>query len=62
MCSPGCPGTHSVDQDALELTNLPASASQMLGLKAYPTTAQIYHFPLLCRLSVVSLIFGLALL
>jgi hypothetical protein len=25
---PGCPGTHSVDQAALELRNLPASASQ----------------------------------
>ncbi|GAB1286801.1 Eukaryotic translation initiation factor 3 subunit J-B [Apodemus speciosus] len=28
--SPGCPGTHSVD---LKLRNLPASASQVLGLK-----------------------------
>jgi hypothetical protein len=32
MCSPGCPGTHSVDQAGLELTNPPASASQVLGL------------------------------
>jgi hypothetical protein len=29
--SPGCPGTHFV---------LPASASQVLGLKVYATTAQ----------------------
>jgi hypothetical protein len=34
LCSPGCPGTHSVDQAGLELRNLPASASQGLGLKA----------------------------
>jgi hypothetical protein len=27
LCSPGCPGTHSVDQAGLELRNLPASAS-----------------------------------
>ena len=31
--SPGCPGTHFVDQAGLELRNLPASASQVLGLK-----------------------------
>jgi hypothetical protein len=36
--SPGCPGTHSVDQAGLELRNLPASASQVLGLKACATT------------------------
>ncbi|GAB1285168.1 Monocarboxylate transporter 14 [Apodemus speciosus] len=29
----GCSGTHSVDQAGLELKNLPASASQVLGLK-----------------------------
>jgi hypothetical protein len=31
LCSPGCRGTHSVDQAGLELRNLPASASQVLG-------------------------------
>jgi hypothetical protein len=31
--SPGCPGTHSVNQAGLELRNPPASASQVLGLK-----------------------------
>ena len=38
LCSPGCPGTHSVDQAGLELKNLPASTSQVLGLKACATT------------------------
>jgi hypothetical protein len=39
LCSPGCLGTHSVDQAGLELRNLPASASQVLGLKAGTTIA-----------------------
>jgi hypothetical protein len=38
LCSPGCPGTHSVDQAGLELRNSPVSASQVLGLKACTTT------------------------
>jgi hypothetical protein len=38
LCSPGCPGAHFVDQAGLELRNLPASASRVLGLKAYATT------------------------
>jgi hypothetical protein len=33
LCSPGCPGTHSVDQAGLELRVPPASASQVLGFK-----------------------------
>jgi hypothetical protein len=33
-CSPGCPGAHSVDQAGLKLRDPPASASQVLGLKA----------------------------
>jgi hypothetical protein len=37
LCSPGCPGTHFVDQAGLELRNPPASASQVLGLKACTT-------------------------
>jgi hypothetical protein len=40
LCSTGCPGTHSVDQAGLWLRNLPASASQVLGLKACTTTAR----------------------
>jgi hypothetical protein len=38
LCSLGCPGTHSVDQAGLKLRNPPASASQVLGLKACATT------------------------
>jgi hypothetical protein len=41
LCSPGCPGTHSVDQVGLELRNPPASASRVLGLKACPTTPSL---------------------
>jgi hypothetical protein len=37
LCSPGCPGTHFVDQPGLELRNTPASASQVLGLKVCTT-------------------------
>jgi hypothetical protein len=37
LCSPGCPRTHFVDQTGLELRNLPASASQVLGLKVCTT-------------------------
>jgi hypothetical protein len=36
LCSPGCPGIHSVDQAGLEL-DPPASASRVLGLKACAT-------------------------
>jgi hypothetical protein len=39
LCSPGCPGTYSVDQAGLELRNPPAFASQVLGLKACATIA-----------------------
>jgi hypothetical protein len=42
--SPGCPETHFVDQAGLELRNLPASASQVLRLKACATTAQRFFF------------------
>jgi hypothetical protein len=38
LYSPGCPGTHAVDQAGLELRNPPASASRVLGLKACATT------------------------
>jgi hypothetical protein len=38
LCSPGCPGTHFVDQAGLELRNPPASASRVLGLKVCATT------------------------
>ncbi|GAB1295761.1 THO complex subunit 5 homolog [Apodemus speciosus] len=42
LCSPGCPGTHSVDQAGLKLRNPPASASQVLGLQACTTTARLF--------------------
>jgi hypothetical protein len=38
LCSPGCPGTHFVDQAGLELRNPPVSASPVLGLKVCATT------------------------
>jgi hypothetical protein len=41
LYSPGCPGPHSVDQAGLELRNPPASASQVLGLKACATSARL---------------------
>jgi hypothetical protein len=41
LCSPGCPGTHSVDQAGLELRNPPASASRVMELKACATTPGI---------------------
>jgi hypothetical protein len=44
LCSPGCPGTHSVDKAGLELRNPPASASRVLGLKACTTTPGINKF------------------
>jgi hypothetical protein len=48
LCSPGCPGTHSVDQGGFELRNPPASTSQVLGLKACTTTAWHFCFVLFC--------------
>ena len=39
LCSPGCPGTRSVNQAGLELINPPTSASQGLGSQACATTA-----------------------
>jgi hypothetical protein len=48
LYSPGCPGTHFVDQAGLELRNPPASASQVLGLKACATTPGLMKAFLLC--------------
>jgi hypothetical protein len=39
LFSPGSTGTHSVDQTGLKFRNLTASASQVLGLKVWVTTA-----------------------
>jgi hypothetical protein len=38
LYSPGCLGNHVVDQAGLELKNMPASASWVLGLKVCATT------------------------
>jgi hypothetical protein len=38
LYSPGCPGTHFVDKDGLELRNPTASSSRVMGLKVYATT------------------------
>ena len=43
LYSPGCPGNHFVDQAVLELRNLPASASRVLGSKACATTPGVYN-------------------
>jgi hypothetical protein len=45
-CSPGCPGTHSVDQGGLEVRDKSASASLMLGSKVshHHTTQLISDF------------------
>ena len=42
LCFLDCPRTHSVDQAIQELRNLPASASQVLGLKAWNTTTLLF--------------------
>jgi hypothetical protein len=44
LYSPGCPGTHFVDQAGLELRNPSASASQVLELKVCATTAWLLFF------------------
>jgi hypothetical protein len=44
LYSPGCPGTHFVDQGGLKLRNPPASASRGLGLKACATTPGACEF------------------
>jgi hypothetical protein len=44
LYSPGCPGTHFVDQVSLKLRNPPASASQVRGLKACTTTPGLFCF------------------
>ena len=44
LYSPGYPGTHFVEQAGLELRNQPASASQVLGLKACTTMPIWFEF------------------
>jgi hypothetical protein len=56
LYSPGCPGTHSVDQACLELRNPPASASQVLGLKACATTVQLFSFSLKALIIIITFV------
>jgi hypothetical protein len=50
LCSPGYPGTPFVDQAGLELRNPPASASQVLGLKACAITpGEKVGFDITCK-------------
>ena len=42
LCSPSCPRTHSIHQAGLKLRDWPASASQVLGLKACGTASQLF--------------------
>jgi hypothetical protein len=61
LYSPGCPGTHSVDQAGLELRNPPASVSQVLGSKACATTpgrASLFSSLLFSSLLFSSLLFS----
>jgi hypothetical protein len=41
LCSPGNPGSHSVDQAGLELRDLPDSASRVLVSKVCVTTLRL---------------------
>jgi hypothetical protein len=46
LYSSGCPAIHFVDQAGLELRNLPASASQVLGLASlstFPALFTVFH-------------------
>jgi hypothetical protein len=53
LCSPSCPGTHSVDQTGFELRNPPASATQVLGLKACATTAWLQAYSWMTKATTV---------
>ena len=44
LYSPGCPGTHSVDQTVLKLTNPPASASLSAGITGLHQHPPAYSF------------------
>ena len=44
LYSPGCPGTHFVDQALLKLRNLPASDTWVLGLKVFGFVVVVFLF------------------
>jgi hypothetical protein len=52
LCSPGCPGAHSIDQAALELRDPLDLASQVLGLKVCATNYIVYNRILCFHLKV----------
>jgi hypothetical protein len=54
LYSPGCPGTHFVDQAGLKLRILPASASRVLGLKVCATMPGmlLFSFIIICKYTV----------
>jgi hypothetical protein len=59
LYSSGCLGTHFVDQAGLELRNLPASASRVLGLKVCATTPGyfiFYYSEILCCFFYLSIL------
>ena len=47
LCILDCPGTCSVDQAGLEFRDLPATISQVLGLKVCATTAQLFFISII---------------
>jgi hypothetical protein len=49
LCSPGCPGTHFVDQADLELRNPSASASQVLGVRHHRLFLSLFFFLVFLR-------------
>jgi len=49
VCDLGCPETHFVNQAGLELRDTPASASLVLGLKAFATTPGLMIFVLMLK-------------
>jgi hypothetical protein len=59
LCSPGYPGTHSVDHAGLQLRNLPASASQVLELKATTGWLEILDCSYFCMFCFVLFCFVL---
>jgi hypothetical protein len=56
LYSPGCPGTHFVDQAGLELRDPPAFASRVLGLKAYANLSLIIFYINLFATSLASIL------
>jgi hypothetical protein len=45
LCSPGCPGTHSVDQASFKFSNPPTSASQRIkGMRHHWPSLTLHLF------------------